>query len=48
VLREQSRAVGRDEPRGVEEVLDREPNPLAGLLWAGEEDPVELVQKTAR
>jgi hypothetical protein len=40
MLGEQDRAVGRDEPSGVEEVLDRERNPLAGLLGAGEEDPL--------
>jgi hypothetical protein len=48
VLGEQDRAVGRDEARGVEEILDRERNPLAGLLRAGEEDSFELVQESAR
>jgi hypothetical protein len=48
VLGEQDRAVGRDEARGVEEILDRERNPLAGLLRAGEEDPFELAQESAR
>jgi hypothetical protein len=47
VLGEQDRAVGRDEPGRVEEVLDGERNPLGGLLGAREEDPVELAQKTA-
>jgi hypothetical protein len=40
VVREQDRAVGRDEAGGVEEVLDRERNSLARLLGAGEEDPL--------
>jgi hypothetical protein len=48
VLGEQDRAVGRDEPGRVEEVLDRERNPLAGLLRAGEEDPLEVAQESAR
>jgi hypothetical protein len=48
VLGEQDRAVGGDEPGGVEKVLDRERNPLAGLLRAREEDPLESAQKTAR
>jgi hypothetical protein len=48
VLGEQDRAVGRDEARGVEEILDRERNPLAGVLRAGEEDFFELAQESAR
>jgi hypothetical protein len=48
MLGEQNRAVRRDEPRGVEKVLDRERYPLAGLLRAGEEDPLELAQESAR
>jgi hypothetical protein len=48
VVDEQDRAVGRDQPRGVEEVLDREPNPLTDALRPGEEDPFELAQSTAR
>jgi hypothetical protein len=48
VLGEQDRAVGRDEPGRVEEILDREQNPLAGLLGTGEEDPFEFAQESAR
>jgi hypothetical protein len=35
---EQDRAVGRDEPGGVEQVLDRQRDPLGRRLRAGEED----------
>jgi hypothetical protein len=48
VLGEQDRAVGRDESGGVEEVLDRERNPLADALRPSEEDSLEVGQKTAR
>jgi hypothetical protein len=48
MLGEQDRAVRRDEPGRVEEVLDRERYPLAGLFRAGEEDSLGLAQKTAR
>jgi hypothetical protein len=43
MLGEQDRAVGRDEPGRVEQVLDRERDPLGGRLRPGEED-----QKIAR
>jgi hypothetical protein len=46
VVGEQDRPVGRDQAGGVEEVLDRERNPLADAFRPGEEDP--LGQKTAR
>jgi hypothetical protein len=39
VLGEDSRAVGREDTGGVEEVLDREPDPVAGLEL-GDEDAV--------
>jgi hypothetical protein len=39
VLGEQDRAVRRDEPGRVEEILDRERDPLAALFGTGEEDP---------
>jgi hypothetical protein len=48
VVGEQDRAVGRDESRGVEEVLDRERDSLADALRPGEEDSFGLAQKTAR
>jgi hypothetical protein len=48
VLGEEDRAVGRDEAGRVEEVLDRELNPLTGLLGPGEEDPLEPAQERAR
>jgi hypothetical protein len=48
VVGEQDRAVGRDEPGSVEEILDRERNPLADALRPGEEDAFGLAQKTAR
>ena len=48
VLGEQDRAVGGDEPGRVEQVLDRERDPLARLLRAGEEDALGRAQKTAR
>jgi hypothetical protein len=48
VLGEQDRAVGGDEPCRVEQVLDRERDPLARLLRAGEEDALGRTQKTAR
>ena len=48
VVGEQDRAVGRDEPGRVEQVLDRERDPLAGLLRAGEEDALGCAQKIAR
>jgi hypothetical protein len=48
VVGEQDRAVGGDEPGGVEQVLDRERDPLAGRLRAGEEDALGRAQKTAR
>jgi len=48
VVGEQDRAVGRDEPGRVEQVLDRERDPLAGRLRAGEEDALRRAQKTAR
>jgi hypothetical protein len=46
VLGEQDRAVGRDEVGGVEEVLNSERYPLAGLLGSSEKDP--LAQESAR
>jgi hypothetical protein len=48
VVGEQDRAVGRDEPGGVEQVLDRQRNPFADALRPGEEDALELAQSTAR
>jgi hypothetical protein len=48
VLGEQDRPVGRDEPGRVEEILDRERDPLAGLRRAGEEDAFGRAQKAAR
>ena len=38
VVGEQDRAVGRRQPGGVEQVLDRERDSLGDLLWAGKED----------
>jgi hypothetical protein len=43
VLGEQDRAVGRDEPGGVEKILNRERDPFGRRLRPGEED-----QKIAR
>ena len=40
VLGEDRRAVRRDEPRRVEQVLDRDRNALARLVGPGEPDPV--------
>jgi hypothetical protein len=48
VLGEQDRAVGRDEPGGVEEVLDGERDALARTLRSREEDPLGGAQSTAR
>jgi hypothetical protein len=48
VLGKQDRPVGGNEPGGVEEVLDRERNPLADALRPSEEDSLEVGQKTAR
>jgi hypothetical protein len=48
VLCEQDRAVGGHEPGRVEQVLDRERDPLARLVRAGEEDALGRAQKTAR
>jgi len=48
VLGEEDRAVRRDEAGGVEEILDRERNPVADLLRPREEDALGLAQSTAR
>jgi hypothetical protein len=48
VLGEEDRAVGRDEPGRVEEVLDGERDPVADLLGPREEDALGLAQSTAR
>jgi hypothetical protein len=48
VLGEQDRAVSGDEARRVEQVLDRERDPLARRFRAGEEDALRGAQRTAR
>jgi len=48
VVGEQDRAVGRDQSGGVEQVLDRERNPLADVLRPCEEDSFGFDQNTAR
>jgi len=48
VVGKEDRAVGRDQSGGVEEVLDRELNPLADVLRPREEDSFGLAQSTAR
>jgi hypothetical protein len=48
VVGEDDRPVGRDQARGVEEVLDGEPDPRGGLRRAGEEDPLGRRQSAAR
>jgi hypothetical protein len=40
MIGEDNRPVGRGQPGGVEEILDCEPNALAGRVRPSEEDPV--------
>jgi hypothetical protein len=48
VLVEEDRAVGRDQARRVEEVLDREVDPFFDLVGPREEDALGRGQSTAR